>query len=52
MSVDPSRGTLGAGLFLGGVVAWTLGVDAEGKSLEDVAPPLDAIETPHVTPDG
>jgi MFS family permease len=37
-------------MFLGGVVAWFLGVDAEGKSLEDIAPPISAAETPHVTP--
>ncbi len=37
-------------MFIGGVVAWYLGVDAEGKSLEDIAPPISATETPHVTP--
>jgi MFS family permease len=36
---------LGALLMLGGATAaWVLGVDAEGRSLEDVAPPLSAIE--------
>ena len=35
---------LGAGvMILGGVVAAFLGVDAEGKSLEDVATPLSVI---------
>jgi MFS family permease len=38
-------------MFGGGLIAWFLGVDAEQKSLEDVAPPLAATETPHVTPD-
>ncbi|HEU5060113.1 MAG TPA: MFS transporter [Kofleriaceae bacterium] len=38
-------------MFGGGLIAWFLGVDAEGKSLEDVAAPLSATETPHVTPD-
>jgi hypothetical protein len=38
-------------MFIGGLVAWFLGVDAEGKSLEDIAPPISATETPHVTPD-
>jgi MFS family permease len=38
-------------MFIGGVVAWFLGVDAEQKSLEDIAPPISATETPHVTPD-
>ena len=38
-------------MFGGGLIAWFLGVDAEGKSLEDVATPLSATETPHVTPD-
>jgi MFS family permease len=37
-------------MFIGGLVAWFLGVDAEGKSLEDIAPPISATETPHVTP--
>jgi len=38
-------------MLIGGVVAWFLGVDAEGKSLEDVAPPISAAEPPHVTPE-
>ena len=34
---------LGAGVMVvGGIIAWTLGVDAEGKSLEEVATPLSA----------
>jgi MFS family permease len=37
-------------MFGGGLIAWFFGVDAEQKSLEDVAPPLSATETPHVTP--
>lgn len=37
-------------MFMGGVVAWFLGVDAEQKSLEDIAPPITAAEPPHVTP--
>jgi MFS family permease len=37
-------------MFLGGVVAWFLGIDAEQKSLEDIATPLTAVEPPHVTP--
>ncbi len=31
-------------MFLGAVVAWFLGVDAEGKSLEAIAPPIAAAE--------
>jgi MFS family permease len=38
-------------MFGGGLVAWFLGVDAEQKSLEDVARPITAAETPHVTPE-
>jgi MFS family permease len=38
-------------MFGGGLIAWFLGVDAEGKSLEDIAPPLNSVGTPHVTPD-
>ena len=35
---------LGAGVMIGGgLVAWFLAVDAEGKSLEDVASPLAAV---------
>ncbi|HET9973528.1 MAG TPA: hypothetical protein VFQ68_35210, partial [Streptosporangiaceae bacterium] len=38
---------LGAGaMILGGVVAAFLAVDAEGKSLEDVATPLSVIAKP------
>ena len=37
-------------MFGGGLIAWFFGVDAEQKSLEDVAAPLSAVETPHVTP--
>ena len=37
-------------MFMGAVVAWFLGVDAEQKSLEDIAPPITSVETPHVTP--
>ncbi|MCW5807104.1 MAG: MFS transporter [Deltaproteobacteria bacterium] len=37
-------------MFVGGLVAWRLGVDAEQRSLEDIAAPLGATETPHVTP--
>ncbi|MDT5347371.1 MAG: hypothetical protein QOH91_658, partial [Mycobacterium sp.] len=34
---------LGAGVMMaGGLIAWFLAVDAEGKSLEDVATPLAA----------
>jgi MFS family permease len=36
-------------MFLGGAIAWWLGVDAECKSLEDIAPPLAAAQVPHVT---
>ncbi|GGJ90609.1 MFS transporter [Pilimelia anulata] len=48
---DPSRlfvGYLvGAGVMVvGGVVEWLLGVDAEQRSLEDVAPPLSIVERP------
>ncbi len=38
-------------MFGGGLVAWFLGVDPEQKSLEDVARPITAAETPHVTPE-
>ncbi len=37
-------------MFFGGVVAWFFGVDAERKSLEDIAPPITAATSPHVTP--
>jgi len=38
-------------MFAGGLVAWFLGVDAEQKSLEDIAPPISAAAPAHVTPD-
>jgi MFS family permease len=48
---DKSRGELAVGyvlgaalMFVGGLVAWWLGVDAEQKSLEEVAPPVSAAE--------
>ncbi len=52
---DPDPLTFGFALaagvmFVGGVVGWFFGVDAEGKSLEDIAPPMSSTETPHVTP--
>ncbi len=31
-------------MIIGGIVAWWLGVDAECKSLEDIAPPITAAE--------
>lgn len=37
-------------MFAGGLIGWFFGVDAEGKSLEDVAAPLNAAAPPHVTP--
>ncbi len=37
-------------MIIGAAVAWFLGVDAEGKSLEDIAAPMSAAEEPHVTP--
>jgi MFS family permease len=36
----------GAVMFFGGVVAWFFGVDAERKSLEDIAIPLSAVTKP------
>lgn len=34
----------GAGvMFAGGVIAWFFGINAERKSLEDIAPPLTAV---------
>jgi MFS family permease len=33
-------------MFLGGLVAWRFGVDAERRSLEDVAAPLTAVPEP------
>jgi hypothetical protein len=45
LSVDPLAwayiGSAGV-MFLGGLIAWFLGVDAEGKSLEEIAPPIEA----------
>jgi MFS family permease len=40
-------------MIIGGLVAWFLGVDAERKSLEDIANPLSAVRGPDggVTPD-
>ena len=32
-------------MMIGGLVAWFLAVDAEGKSLEDIASPLAAHRT-------
>lgn len=45
---DPGKLFIGyligaAVMIVGGVVEWFLGVDAEGKSLEDVASPLSAV---------
>jgi MFS family permease len=47
---DPGKLFIGyligaAVMIVGGVVEWILGVDAEGKSLEDVAVPLSAVTT-------
>jgi MFS family permease len=47
---DPGKLFIGyligaAVMIIGGVVEWILGVDAEGKSLEDVAVPLSAVTT-------
>ncbi|GAA3210704.1 MFS transporter [Dactylosporangium siamense] len=47
---DPGKLFIGyligaAVMIIGGVVEWFLGVDAEGKSLEDVAVPLSAVTT-------
>lgn len=43
---------VGAGMVVvGGLVMWFFGVDAERRSLEDIAPPLSATgEKPNVTP--
>jgi hypothetical protein len=38
-------------MFGGGLVAWFLGVDAEGKSLEEIAPGIDGDESPHSVKD-
>jgi MFS family permease len=38
---------LGAGImFVGGVIAWFFGVNAERRSLEDIATPLSAVKAP------
>jgi MFS family permease len=47
---DPGKLFIGyligaAVMIIGGVVEWILGVDAEGRSLEDVAVPLSAVTT-------
>ncbi|MFF5228552.1 MFS transporter [Dactylosporangium sp. NPDC000521] len=47
---DPGKLFIGyligaAVMIVGGVVEWFLGVDAEGRSLEDVAVPLSAVTT-------
>ncbi|MFB6722325.1 MFS transporter [Kribbella sp. NPDC056345] len=48
---NPARGPLAVGyvigaviMVIGGVIAWFFGVDAEGKSLENIAKPLSARE--------
>jgi MFS family permease len=42
---------LGAGImFIGGVIAWFFGVNAERKSLEDIATPLSAVTPPSARP--
>ena len=48
---NPARGPLTVGyiigavvMLLGGVIAWFFGVDAEGRSLENIAKPLSARE--------
>ncbi len=40
-------------MIIGGLVAWFIGVDSEGKSLEDIADPLSAAKRPSggVTPE-
>ena len=43
---------VGAGIMiLGGIIAWFFGVDAERKSLEDIANPLSAVNQSVTTPD-
>jgi MFS family permease len=51
---NPSRGPLAIGYFAsaaimlaGGLVAWFFGVDAERKSLEDIADPLSKVPHPY-----
>lgn len=50
--VNPDRSSLFIGflvgaviMIIGGLVAFVLAVDAENKSLEDVAPPLSVVRT-------
>ncbi len=50
---DVSRGPLAWGyligaviMIVGGLVAWFIGVDSEGKALEDIADPLSAVRRP------
>jgi MFS family permease len=38
-------------MILGGIIAWFFGVDAERKSLEDIANPLSAVNQSVTTPD-
>ncbi|TCO51483.1 putative MFS family arabinose efflux permease [Kribbella antiqua] len=52
----PARGPLTVGyiigaavMLIGGVIAWIFGVDAEGKSLENIAKPLSARESAGAT---
>lgn len=47
---DPGKLFIGyligaAVMAIGGIVEWVIGIDAEGKSLEDVATPLSAVTT-------
>jgi hypothetical protein len=47
---DPGKLFIGfligaAVMAVGGIVEWIIGIDAEGKSLEDVATPLSAVTT-------
>ena len=51
-----SRGPLTAGyylgaavMFIGGLIAWFFGVNAERRSLEDIATPLTAVSRPQGT---
>lgn len=42
---------IGAGVMMvGGLIELAIGVNAEGRSLEDVAQPLNAVPPPHLTP--
>jgi hypothetical protein len=52
-----SRGLLTVGymigaavMFVGGLIAWFFGVDAERKSLEEIATPLSAVSRPGEAP--